>query len=179
MSEETKDKSLIWEDCAQCAYKHLTAAYAALTSVIGNREEMNICKPDDVVFYARAHILKREADAGYTGNLDLAIGCLAMAEQTAVERDIAEVYRALRRYWSGETSLVGCFCPSVDLASYAAGHIIEAIRELPSLDDRGGLLCVYGGSFVTDDVSSVLSALREAIKWLKDTYEIGAMKHGN
>ena len=73
----TPDKTLIWEDCPACAYKHLTAAYAGAT-IPGIEEPLYAHIAD--VMAARSVIANRECEAGYTGNRALAAGCLAFAE---------------------------------------------------------------------------------------------------
>ena len=70
-----KDKSMIWDDCPECARKHLSAAYAALTGAADGGYA-----PDWEILLARAVIAENERRAGYAGNIDLAAGCLAMAE---------------------------------------------------------------------------------------------------
>lgn len=176
---EGKDKSLIWEDCAQCAYKHLTAAYAALTSVTGPRYV-----PAHRVYLARAQIAIREAEAGYVGNRDLAVGCLAMAETLGYDEDNltfsggAHIRELRLELTSGGTSRF--FVPCVGADAYAGAHFIEALRELPELASRIYVRDLLGdGGFTCDNPIAFREDLVKLIKWLKDTYEIGKGSYGD
>lgn len=175
---ETRDKSLIWEDCAQCAYKHLTAAYAALTSVAGPQYV-----PAHKVYIARAQIALREEEAGYRGNRDLAIGCLAMAETLEYgDPQLADIGNTLRqlRLELTTTPCTRFHLPIVGPEAYAGAHFTEAIRELPELADRMPVSeWLMGGEFNCENPLEFRETLIKQIKWLKGTYEIGAMKHGD
>ena len=163
-----KDKSLIWDDCPSCAYKHLTAAYAALTSLGGGA----CWVPAAGVYAARAEIAIRESRTGYPGNMALAIGCLAMAEIECEDTGMANAYRDLRlELTEGRRPTVG-LSPS-RAEAYAAAHLTEALRELPALADRINVCGLISGSdFNYDNPSEVKELLRTNIKWLADTYEL-------
>ena len=176
---EGKDKSLIWEDCAACAYKHLTAAYAALTSVAGPQYI-----PAYEVYLARAQIALREVEAGYEGNRDLAAGCLAMAEVVECSGHqglpkFGDTIRQLRLEISSGSE-TRFFVPYVESGAYAGAHFIEAIRELPELADRMPVReWMSDGGFVCENPLEFREALVKQLKWVKDTYEIGKEKHGD
>ena len=165
---------LIKTDCAQCAHKHLTAAYAALTQITGAGGAVLSA---DLVLVARFVVAAKEADAGYTGNRDLAVGCLAAAE-AFVGSEESLTYRNLRLRYLQQGSLV-----LLDLevrrlwcaASIAAAHITEALREYPEsltwapafnefFDSEGGFNC--------PDVAALLALLRTEIAELANTFEL-------
>ena len=168
------ENKLIKTDCAHCAHKHLTAAYAALTQITGAGGAV---LPADLVLVARFVIAAKEADAGYTGNRDLAVGCLAAAE-AFVDSERGQDYRNLRLRYLQQGSLVlidpgvqGLWCA----ASLAAAHITEAFREFPEaatwasafadcFDRHGGFNC--------PDVSALLALLRTEIAKLADAFEL-------
>ena len=123
------DKRFIWEDCPACAHKHLTAAYAILTSV-------PFAKVPEAweIYAARANIAYREYCAGYLGNLSLAIGCLHAAEgergspgRLRGSFSYDEVGLAVRFVENG-----GVF-PVAPTPAFVFAHVTEALRELPSL----------------------------------------------
>lgn len=162
---DEKDKRLIWEDCPQCAYKHLTAAYAALTSP-GAQRSWDAGVSGDRVYWARALIAAHEYESGYVGNRDLELGCYAAAE-SASDCDIAR--KSLRdarlTIQRGQTPKIIPRYPGD--AAMAAGHIAEAMRELPALADRSSLGCVTAKAY-----SEVREWVRQNILWVKETYEL-------
>ena len=170
MSE--RDKRIIWDYCPSCAHKHLTAAYAALTSEVSTDPEFEVHVPADRVFAARARILQREADAGYAGNLDAAIGCLAMAEGECYDRQQATAYREERLTLAGELRSTTFFMTPFTLSELAAGHIVEAFREIgePLSENRALSTALINGSFHVVNVVEYLDALRAAIFMVADTY---------
>jgi len=161
---EAQDKKLIWEDCPACAYKHLTAAYAALTAL----QAGDFDTPSETdVFLGRAVIALREAEAGYEGNRDLAAGCLAMAE-TCLEQ--YKAYKRSVRHLRLSLQNPDCDLPGVirqvsdmfsgDPVVMARAHVAEARRELPGLPVQ------------PPDVEP-RDWLRQSILWVKETYELG------
>lgn len=165
------DKGRIWDDCAQCAYKHLTAAYAALTSPEGARMRV---LPPWLVYTARAWIAYSESRTGYAGNLDLAAGCLAMAETCAPEETRAGLRSArLSITAGGEWGPEGL--PVTDDAM-AFAHVVEAFRELPELSDRWSASCFDFTATNGDStgLQSVLDSLSAAIQWVAETFELGS-----
>lgn len=163
-----KDKTKIWTDCPECAYKHLTAAYAFFTDPSIDTARSS---PEEL-FLARAWVVFGEFLSGYKGNLRLAQGLLAAAETLmtpAPASRIREVRMSGMDYTEWQT-LVSRFIerdPSgmVRNPSYLLGraHLAEALRECP------GLL----GDFSTLAEEEVnLDLLSDAISWVLDTYEL-------
>ena len=161
---EAQDKKLIWGDCPACAYKHLTAAYAALTAL----QAGDFDTPSETdVFLGRAVIALGEAEAGYEGNRDLAAGCLAMAE-TCPEQHKA--YKRPVRHLRLSLQNPDCDLPDVirqvsdmfsgDPVVMAHAHVAEARRELPGLPGQ-----------LPD--AGLRDWLRQSILWVKETYELG------
>ena len=164
---EAQDKKLIWEDCPACAYKHLTAAYAALTALTALQDGDFDTPSETDVFLGRAVIALREAEAGYEGNRDLAAGCLAMAE-TCPEQHKA--YKWLVRHLRLSLQNPDCDLPGVirlvvgmfsgNPVVMAHAHVAEARRELPGLPGQ-----------LPD--AGLRDWLRQSILWVKETYELG------
>jgi hypothetical protein len=179
-----KDKQEIWTDCPQCAYKHMTAAYALLTPI---ESTPDLAVPWVPLFLARASIALTEAQAGYEGNRALAVGCLAAAEdlQSADREPLKSVLRELRldlgsgkpiapvqrslehlEYDDLESSL-----RVVDV--HAAGHITEALREAPALlSDFGFPCCFEQRGFYYWSRENIVELIRNAVAWLEETYEL-------
>lgn len=168
----TPDKTMIWEDCPACAYKHLTAAYAGAT-IPGIEEPLYAHIAD--VMAARSVIANRECEAGYTGNRALAAGCLAFAEtcfgvETEQIKEFREARLALGKDF--EDHIV----PPLPAALIGA-HISEALRELPSLAHRTYIDDLFtNGNFDPESLQQLRDWLRESIKWVWDEYELGEMK---
>lgn len=172
-----KDRKMIWDDCPQCAYKHLAAAYAAITSEPVRFQEGGAYVPADRVLYARAHILKRESESGYPGNLAAAIGCLAAAEgcmRGAEDRLAADAYRHLRLQWSGEKPADTPVHIVPTLLELASAHMVEASRELPEAGDMFLYRFFSNGDMVADGRSQIIGTLIEVIRWVEETYCIGS-----
>lgn len=179
--DKTRAES-IWDRCPQCAYKHITAAYAALTSnpVAGGRC-VNSAAP--CVAAARAMIAAGEVDAGYAGNVDLVTGCLALAENEGTDADTVQRLREERlRIVGGAACDALRICSAADLGpdDLAAAHLVEAARELPELLDNDFLYdrFDYDGGFVVSavDFAEVLSAIANVAKYLRETYEFAKTK---
>lgn len=169
------DKTLIWEDCPACAYKHLTAAYAAITTP-GIEEPLYAHVTE--VLAARSIIANRECEAGYIGNRALAAGCLALAETCfGVESGQLKEFRDARLALGKDFEE---HLPAPSLSALAGAHITEALRELPALASRtySDELFTHG-NFDPDSLQSLRDWLRETIKWVWYEYELGEMKHGN
>lgn len=126
-----RDLSLIWTDCQACAYKHLTAAYAALTSLDLKGGGVFESPEPWEVYTARADIAMEESRSKYTGNLALAVGCLALAEQHMDAGDEARhCIRSMRlRLINGEADTVVPMFPAP--GALVMAHITEAAREAP------------------------------------------------
>lgn len=168
----TQDKSLIWEDCPACAMKHLAAAYAAVTSP----DCGIVCATRTEVLAARSLIAIRECESGYSGNAALAAGCLALAE--TAEGGTPENRKAWRdaRLMLLEGDLRGAeeYLLPPSLAALAAGHIAEALRELPELADRTCVGSLFSdGNFEPDTAGGLRDWLRESIGWITKTHELG------
>jgi hypothetical protein len=164
-----KDKSLIWDDCPACAFKHLSAAYAALTAADLVRPEV----PASEIYAARAVIAIRESQTGYTGNLALAAGCLAMAE--CLNGGEAEAYRLARLDLTTGARDTELYFSMPRPAAFAAAHFTEALRELPALADRMQVAKYLGAhGFRCGTVSEMLDVLRTQILWLTEAYELEA-----
>lgn len=168
-----QDKSLIWEDCPACALKHLAAAYAAVTSPDCGSV---IFAAQTEVLVARSVIAIRECESGYSGNAALAAGCLALAETAeGGSPESRKCWRDARllmlegRMREAEELLV-----PVTLAALAAGHISEALRELPELADRTCVRSLFSdGNFEPDTAGGLRDWLRESIGWIVKTHELG------
>lgn len=168
-AQPEKDKSLIWDDCPACAYKHLTAAYAALTS-LGARP-YNVTAEE--VYHARAEIALQEAAMGYSGNFALAMGCLAMAETVSDSESSAQDVRKVRlALLEGRPSWI--ILPPLSAEALAIAHITEAARELPALSNHiiGCLINEDGSANLAECMPELVDDLRLEIKWLADTYEL-------
>lgn len=177
------DKKNIWNDCPACAYKHLTAAYALLSSG---------AVPDGFVLdmqtahLARAVITLGEALTGYEGNRAVALGCLVAAEGMPGPV-LSDTIRTVR-VAAGEKKLTGEVFQSVRdllppvrrIAGYIVAHILEAARELPELADPLQDITQMSLSFepaeeayVCPKALTVADELIPIIRNVEDTYELG------
>lgn len=160
-----KDKNRIWTDCPECAYKHLTAAYAFRSACA---EEAWPSVMETGTFVSRAVILAEEALDGYRGNRDLAIGCLGAAETVTEDPAVRSAIRRVRLMVMGKEDHDGAGVPeglrrvNHTLPHYALAHVLEAVRECPAL----------AGDFPTL-TDGDLDTIGDAIEWIKTTYEIG------
>lgn len=157
----SKDKNVIWDDCAQCAYKHLAAAYAEMTQ----RGVMCSWMDSESVLIARAAIALSEVKAGYKGNIDIAIGCLAAAE-TRADSCNAGMYRQVRlQLQEGrvEEAVDGLVRPTT---GWVEAHITEAVRELSEVAE--GDYDLEGMNY-----EQTLEWLKQKLNYLRETYEIG------
>ena len=170
-SKPAYDKALIWEDCPACSLKHLSAAYAAVTSP----DCGTIYAAQAEVLVARSIIAIRECESGYSGNSALAVGCLALAEtldcgapdERKCWRDARLLLQSGKRREAEELIL------PPTLAALAGGHIAEALRELPALADRTCLGSLFtSGDFEPDTAGGLRDWLRESIGWVCKTYEL-------
>ena len=165
------DKNRIWDDCAECAYKHLTAAYAALTA-----EPFAAKGPVSVdlssVQLARAAIAYRETKAGYIGNRHLAYGCMAFSEQIC-RPELVLALRDFRVAHKGPPELPAPVCQ----AAWTAANILEAFRELPELADRlhpdTDDWKIDASGFHAENPEALCTKLNDAIVWLYNTFELG------
>lgn len=133
MNEATESEWAIKSDCEHCAHKHLTAAYALLTS---NASPDNAVASVTSVLMARAMITTAESFNGYKGNIDLAKGCLAAAEALTRNEEKAWFYRDVRLHLDelgNREATLGAFNNEPDIAAHAFAHLAEAHRELPSI----------------------------------------------
>lgn len=172
---DTTDKTKVWGDCAACAYKHISACLAAVTTP---GYERTYYPAQWEVLRARAAVLLGEAVvAGYTGNAALAAGCLALAETLpgtpAEERASMREARLpiqLGRFAEAYEKLEGV--PS--LAALAGGHMAEALRELPELADRADINTLFSetGAFAPQ-LPEAADWMRNALAWVSKIYEIG------
>jgi hypothetical protein len=159
----SKDKNVIWDDCAQCAYKHLAAAYAEMTEIPGGA--LLWVEGEDILV-ARAVIALSEVRAGYKGNVDIAVGCLAAAE-TRADSAHASLYRWVRlklQRGQVEEASNGLVNP---VRGWTEAHITEAIREFTELVEDG----IPDFLAMTND--ETLDWLKAKITYIRDTYEIG------
>jgi hypothetical protein len=169
-----KDKSKIWTDCAECAYKHLTTAYALLTSVPiwEDRDIRDFSGLPGHVFLARAQIAALEVMDGYSGNIDLVAGCLSAAENCWDVKAEHSVIRSRRLDLWGE-GLPLVLASSHSRECLAIAHIHEAVRELPEIgsgDPQGGML---RNALEHQRNTIGVDALTELIAWVRKTYELG------
>lgn len=168
-----QDKSLIWEDCPACAAKHLAASYAAVTSPDCG---LVIYASQTEVLVARALIAIRECESGYSGNAAIAAGCLALAETLYGGRpDERKGWRNARLLLlEGKPQEAEELLIPPSLAALAAGHIAEAMRELPELADRTCVGSLFSdGNFEPDTAGGLRDWLRESIGWIMKTHELG------
>lgn len=175
-----KDKTKIWTDCAECAYKHLTTAYALLTSqpVWNDRDCRELEKLPGQIFLARAKIAAQEVKDGYFGNIDIVAGCLSAGESCHDTRDIRDMIRSWRLKLMKEDGLGPVLNYVNTPECFAIAHIHEAVRELPNIgagDPQGGMLR-NALEYQRNNIG--LDALAELIAWVRKTYELG-VKHGD
>ena len=170
-------RRMIWGDCPACAYKHLAAAYAALTA--SPARGWRHADPDEIMA-ARAFSLMREAFSGYPGNVALACGCLANAELTAELNGSRRLYRGVRlAIMNGDAAMLDeTDAIGFSAESLAAAHLTEALRELPELGDRAqwGRWLTFGGGLDCGNLEELLETLRRQLLWLSETYEIGKLE---
>jgi hypothetical protein len=161
----------IQTNCARCAYKHLTAAYACLPycdSRMGTEWYGPMQKES---YVARAVIALIEAANGYPAHMALASGCLAMAEIR--EPKTAVFYRVYRQRIDTATNLVVALSIAHDLQLICddyymlQAHLCEAVRELPSLRT---MLPAVNHSMTNAAWGEWFA---DTIVWLVDTYEMG------
>lgn len=173
---KAQDKSLIWEDCPACAAKHLAASYAAVTSPDFGPV---IYASQTGVLVARALIAIRECESGYSGNAAIAAGCLALAETLyGGHPDERKGWRDARLLLlEGKPQEAEELLLPPSLAALAAGHIAEALRELPELADRTCVGSLFSdGNFEPDTAGGLRDWLRESIGWIMKTHELGVLK---
>lgn len=166
----TKDKNKIWTDCAQCAYKHLSAAYAMISAYPKTAD--SYCGWQ--VYVARAIVAVNETMSGYKGNVDLAAGCLAAAElDSEIPYMTARLVRATRlEFQKGDKAAITAL--TVTGGSFIRAHLTEAVRELPELLDDDARAKSFGQAFSNWDVSmESANELVGLIQWIRETYELG------
>lgn len=165
--EETYDEQKeIWTDCPACAYKHLTAAYAAITNAgVVYSDRVNAWE----IYLARAAILATEAAIGYKGNGALAAGCLAMAEILAPDRGLAE-YARRKRLDLQNGGPLHLDLRMLSAEALATGHLIEAAREHLDIQDEVQRVrfCIS-----LPDIRGALMALRDIIHRIESDYMLG------
>jgi hypothetical protein len=113
--------------CAECAFKHFTAAMALLDLCDLSSSELWAAESD--VMLARAEILAAEAEHGYPEARVLVVGCLAAAE-TGVGYGKAEAIRASRKDYMRGVGLEAHEW-TVPYAARLFAHILEGLREYP------------------------------------------------
>lgn len=164
---------MIQTNCAGCALKHLTAAYACLP-FCEQRMGTEWCVPmPKETYVARAVIALVEAANGYPAHRDLASGCLAMAELR--DPKTAAFYRSYRQRIDTATNPAVIVSIAHELQLICddhcmlQAHLCEAVRELPDLRtmlpavNHGMTNAAWGEWFV------------DTIEWLVDTYEMGGV----
>lgn len=168
-----KDKALIWDDCAECAVKHLSACFAAITS-----GSAPVRAPAVDVLRARAWVALGEAESGYTGNAELATGCLALAENLSDDQtDAKELREARLRIPKAGVHEARLSLTRPAMAALAGAHFTEALRELPALADRIAFSARTGDiGFNVDDPAEFLDMLRKNIAWVVSNYELRGAK---
>ena len=182
--EKTGDDKVpagIWHDCAHCAHKHLTAAYAALSSLPETSSAANeFTVKDTGILVARARVAIVEAAGGYPGNADLAAGCLALAETICGSGSAAKVLRdvRLRLASSGPNEILLAALPDCGRQALAMAHLTEAVRELPDLglflaeSSIHAVMTVGDGAVSVQDASGLADIVRDAAGWVRKTYEL-------
>lgn len=183
-------------ECPQCVYKHVTAAAALL---LQNPVDANVTSPwlksnkpsagsplEFGVLLARAEILLAEAASGYRAHVDLAAGCLAIAEHKTSSPVIRRRLRGIR--------LALCTGNAVDSAledlhetwvRYALAlqeplylglaHLVEAMRECPQDPALSDLLHRFYNSVVhwVDPVPTHYPTLHQILQRLAEMYGVG------
>ena len=165
------DRDKIWTNCAECMYKHLSAAYALLTATT---QTIRPVAQDDVL-RERAIILFTEHTLGYKGNLDLAYGCLAaIAGQTQL---IQLARKALLNGTDLDTLIgnlrgdeIGDYAG--DPVLVAAAHIEEALRERPIGYDDPSINMLHPDLFFTHDRLEILTVLAYHIWRVRSLFEL-------
>ncbi len=155
------EKAEIKRDCAECARKHLLAAYALTGRDCGF---LRLGARPAEVLLARAAVALCEAENGYPAHAALASGLLAAAEPMyRPDSGMPTVLRNLRKRLEGGADRNGAVNIMLDMVSsdpvsWALAHLAEARREWPEgMEDP-----------VLGTADEVLSAIRE----LETTYEL-------
>ena len=116
-----------YKGCAECAFKHFTAAMALLD--LYDISSPGLWAAESDVMLARAESLAAEAEHGYPEARVLGVGCLAAAETGATDGK-AEAIRASRKdYMRGVGLEVHKW--AVPYAARLFAHILEGLREYP------------------------------------------------
>lgn len=166
--------------CAECAFKHFTAAMALLD--LYDISSPGLWAAESDVMLARAEILAAEAEHEYPEARVLVVGCLAAAE-TGATYGKAEAIRASRKdYMRGVGLEVHKWM--VPYTAHLFAHILEGLREYPKgLSQTRGtallasvLLGWREDSKVTAvsayDVEQLRDALDREARRLADMYEL-------
>lgn len=164
-------KDRIKTNCAACAYKHLTAAYACLpfcNQRLGTEYDGPM---SEGTYVARAVIVLVEAANGYPAHTALATGCLTMAEQRKPKSSaLYREFRAALSMAKNKEALLGIahdlslLCDDYEMFQ---AHLCEAVRELPELrvslppDNSDMTNAEWAEWFV------------ETIAYVVETYELG------
>jgi hypothetical protein len=113
--------------CAECAFKHFTAAMALLD--LCNISGPGLWAVESDVMVARANILAAEAEHGYPEARVLVVGCLAAAETGAVDVEEGNVRASRKDYMRGVK--LGTYKWVTPFAARVFAHILEGLREYP------------------------------------------------
>lgn len=179
---------VIWSNCPACAYKHLTTAYAALTTVPQCHVRLQV--PLAEVLLARARIAGAEAAAGYRGNVALAVGCANLVE----ESNQGPVRAGLRQFrlaltgtpdkepydfqagvWADDLSKISPWSPE----SSVIANLLEAARECPAVAEAVNRMIFFteapesgSAEFISCEISDLANGLIETIALLERDYNL-------
>lgn len=158
------NKAEIKRDCAECARKHLLAAYA-LTGRDCGFSRLS-ARPAEVLL-ARAAIALCEAENGYPAHAALAAGLLAAAEPMyRPDSGMPTALRSLRKRLDEGADRNGAVNIMLDMVSsdpvsWALAHLAEARREWPE-----------GVEGAEDPVLGTADEVLSAVRELETTYEL-------
>lgn len=166
--------------CAECAFKHFTAAMALLDLRVVVDGGLWAAESD--VMLARAEILAAEAEHGYPEARVLVVGCLAAAETVAAGDDADDIRTARKGYMRGGG--LEAHKEGLPFAARVLAHVLEGLREYPTGTTTypGHMLrslikvCWHGecrvAAVTTFDVGQLRNELKCEAKQLADMYEL-------
>ena len=166
--------------CAECAFKHFTAAMALLD--LCNISGPGLWAVESDVMVARANILAAEAEHGYPEARVLVVGCLAAAETGAVDVEEGNVRASRKDYMRGVK--LGTYKWATPFAARVFAHILEGLREYPkgtttAPGHRFHSLLVTGwrgdcevAAVTALDVGQLRNELKHEAKQLAEMYEL-------
>lgn len=171
--------------CAECTYKHLTAAAEIFSHPWFSKLCAGFGQPATIFLrsFGRARILRAEAVSGYPDHAHLANGVLTSAEIDLIERGELRLAKRLREYrkTGDERQVVRdplLLSDTADSCSLLLGHLCEAAEECPDRDPELLMtLCLLSSLASVDIAGSGLppgygDLILESAKLVKARYEL-------